>query len=532
MWDGNNDVKEQATLQSIPTRLLALLQEDVSCEVRAAALYAMAIYCGASGSANPEVNGEGGTGRMSHLSEEDHLELEFGSAAEAIKIIKADASPIVRKEAVVLISALVNEWHGYFIVAAWVQWEEDKATKASESNNPSIADLALDDWIRGLRSKSTEVKRRHRKYLNYIFFLLTQVYDLAADPHIEVATLASTVVDFVTAMLLESPFARIRGTTVRSSTSSTLNSRIRKASASVNTSASVSRQGSTTNITSSTPPSLQRADSAPQVPTRTLPGLMRTSSIASALGSLANLAMGGQSAANSAPPSPSQSYHSEVEHLPAPAINLARYLSPYPRLSIPEPFTLTPSASFSSLGASSPLANGQNSAQNENYGLTDAYEPSDVVSALISRDLMRFSSRRRSPETGLSGPGQHLSHEYNIDKARFSDLEELGLDAGASLVQTLPLKSRLYDWCLEYYKEPQMRHLDEDEPGSLPYTRQMWRRTRDEEILRKTIVSGQQAPSRSWSHAVSTWKLPFAPKSVTFHHFDPHVAVANEAAHV
>ncbi|KAG8759372.1 hypothetical protein FRC14_006036 [Serendipita sp. 396] len=533
MWDGNNDAKEQATLQSIPARLLGLLQDDVSCEVRAAALYAIAIYCGASGSANPEVNGEGGTGRMSHLTEEEHLELEFGSAVEAIRIIKTDASPIVRKEAVVLISALVNDWRGYFIVAAWVQWEEDKAAKSSDTGNSSIADLALDDWIKGLKSKSTDMKKRHRKFLNYTFFLLTQLYDLAADPHVEVATLASTVVDFITAMLLESPFARIRGTTVRSSTSSTLNSRNRKASASVTASASVSRQGSTTNIAPSTPPSLQRADSAPQVPNRSFPGLMRTSSIASALGSLANLAMGTQSAANTAPPSPSHSYQSDVDLPPGPAINLARYLSPYPRLSSPEPYITTSSSLSSySAGSPSPLANGQVAAQYESHNLTDEYTPSDIVTALISRDLIRFTSRRRSPETGLSGPGQHLWHEYNVDKTRFSDLEDMGLDAGASLVQTLPLKSRLYDWCLEYYKEPQMRHLDEDEPGSLPYTRQMWRRARDEEILRKTIVSGQQAPSRSWTHTISTWKLPFTPKSMTFHHFDSHVAVANEAAHV
>ncbi|KAG9056238.1 hypothetical protein FS842_011274 [Serendipita sp. 407] len=446
MWDGNNDAKEQATLQSIPARLLGLLQDDVSCEVRAAALYAIAIYCGASGSANPEVNGEGGTGRMSHLTEEEHLELEFGSAVEAIRIIKTDASPIVRKEAVVLISALVNDWRGYFIVAAWVQWEEDKAAKSSDTGNSSIADLALDDWIKGLKSKSTDMKKRHRKFLNYTFFLLTQLYDLAADPHVEVATLASTVVDFITAMLLESPFARIRGTTVRSSTSSTLNSRNRKASASVTASASVSRQGSTTNIAPSTPPSLQRADSAPQVPNRSFPGLMRTSSIASALGSLANLAMGTQSAANTAPPSPSQSYQSDVDLPPGPAINLARYLSPYPRLSSPEPYITTSSSLSSySAGSPSPLANGQVAAQYESHNLTDEYTPSDIVTALISRDLIRFTSRRRSPETGLSGPGQHLWHEYNVDKTRFSDLEDMGLDAGALVIGSSDGVVRIYN---------------------------------------------------------------------------------------
>ena len=37
------------------------------------------------------------------------------------------------------------------------------------------------------------------------------------------------------------------------------------------------------------------------------------------------------------------------------------------------------------------------------------------------------------------------------------------------------------------------QHLDEDEPGSVPYTRQLWRRDRDEGILRSSRVQGQQA---------------------------------------
>jgi regulator-associated protein of mTOR len=88
LWDGSNDAKEIALDQGVQHQLLALLNEDASAEVRASALYALGIFCGASGSASAETNGGGGTGRMTQLSEEAHLDLELGTAVEAIKITK------------------------------------------------------------------------------------------------------------------------------------------------------------------------------------------------------------------------------------------------------------------------------------------------------------------------------------------------------------------------------------------------------------------------------------------------------------
>ncbi|CAG7854180.1 Target of rapamycin complex 1 subunit mip1 {ECO:0000305/PubMed:18076573} Short=TORC1 subunit mip1 [Serendipita indica DSM 11827] len=529
MWDGNDDVKERATMQNVPNFLLGLLQEDVSCEVRASALYALAIYCGATGSANDEISGEDGTGRMTQLTEDQHLELEFGTAYDAIRIIKSDASPIVRKEAVVLISALANEWRGYFIVAAWVHWEEEKAAKSADGTaSNSIADNALEDWMRGLRCRSAEAKRQHRKLLNKVFFLLTHLYDLAVDPHVEVATLAMTVVDFITAMLLESPFARIQGTTVRALPNLPSNSKSRTSVSSAATSAIISRQGSTANMAPQSPnPGLTRTDSTTR---STFPGLMRTSSIASALGSLAGLALGTPTAEYSAPPSPSLSHKSDPDSPPGPAVNIARYISPYPQQSGPtSPLSRVGSSSSVSSQLNQAYGNGQSGSQHESF-IASRYMPSDIVTALIARDLIRFSGRRRSSDN--NPPGHNLWQDFNVDKGRLDELGDIGLDAGATLVQTLPLKSKLYDWCLEYYKEPQMRHLDEDEPGSVPYTRQLWRRDRDEGILRSSRIQGQQAPKHAWGHTLSSWKIPFSPSRMTFHHFDSHVAISNEGTHI
>lgn len=365
-----------------------------------------------------------------------------------------------------LISALVDEWRGYFIVAAWIYWEEEqKSSSKSDGGSDDVADRAIDDWMASLRC-SDMARRQQRDYLKKIFVLLTYLYDLVVDPHMEVATLATTVVDFVVAMLLESPFSRIQGTSIRRSSLATSISTRRPSSGS--TGVNASRQASMTSITPSTLTTalqpLQRAESTSQVPTRASFGIMRNSSIANALGTLAGFTRGTHSTDDTAPPSPSQSQTSDVEIPPAPACSLARYTSPYQTSTSPESSTsmLVPSSvprtsSFQSIGPISPLSNGHSYSSTDSTQITNRYTPADIVNALIARDLIKFAVRRRAHHDGLSGNQRHLWHDFDVDQDRLNNLEDLGLDAGATLVQTVPLKSKLYDWALEYYKEPQMR---------------------------------------------------------------------------
>jgi regulator-associated protein of mTOR len=271
--------------------------------------------------------------------------------------------------------------------------------------------------------------------------------------------MATTVVDFIVAMLLESPFSRIQGTTVRGPRTSPST---RRNASSTSTSASISRQPSLTNLTPSTLNTplqpLQRTDSAPQVPTRpSFPGLIRTSSIASAIGTLAGFAMGTQSGENTTPSSPSQSQYSDAELPPAPSFNVAQYVSPYGKS--PSPDTSVSSSdtsaakSNSSTGStrpSSPIVNGDGHTTG-NARTTNKYTPVDVISCLIASDLIRFA-QRRGEQTG-----HFLWKDLSVHRSQLEELEDLGLNAGDHLNQTLPLKSRFYDWCLEYYKEPQMR---------------------------------------------------------------------------
>jgi regulatory associated protein of mTOR len=86
--------------------------------------------------------------------------------------------------------------------------------------------------------------------------------------------------------------------------------------------------------------------------------------------------------------------------------------------------------------------------------------PCDVMEALIEEDMERLRARRRSanqPRRG-GGPGSVPSPSgstFSMDSTSSSVI--LGLGTGVGIRDVLPLKSNFFDWCCEYFTEPQMR---------------------------------------------------------------------------
>jgi regulator-associated protein of mTOR len=63
---------------------------------------------------------------MYQLEEHIHFRMEAAVVIGTTLAVKDAASPMVRKELLVLISSLVKEWRGYFVVCACIYWEEDQ----------------------------------------------------------------------------------------------------------------------------------------------------------------------------------------------------------------------------------------------------------------------------------------------------------------------------------------------------------------------------------------------------------------------
>ncbi|KAI0602730.1 raptor N-terminal caspase like domain-containing protein [Biscogniauxia sp. FL1348] len=151
-------------------------------------------------------------------------------------------------------------------------------------------------------------------------------------------------------------------------------------------------------------------------------------------------------------------------------------------------------------------------------------------SPLPSPEAPRHSSQK------LRYPGEWNSLSEHDDQARapahynIADEPVSGgfKDRNLDELPTLPLTSTFLDWSIEYFREPQMKPSEAEEPGSTEYNERLWRRSRNENILRETQPQKQYAGSHKWSNQLCIMNNGAQPSKMTFHQFEDHLAVADE----
>lgn len=456
IWEGNDEIKVYGVDRGTQDKLILMLSDD-SPEVRTAALYALGTFMGASGSANPAKQGGGGAGTQYQLEERIHFRMEVAVATGATLAVKDDASPMVRKELLILISCLVKEWRGYFVICAWIYWEEDRKWRLDPSTRPheeEMTSVAVADWL-DVFGDDDGAREENRVLLSSFFTIFVGLLELTTDPYHEVATLAQTIADYIMALLLASPFYRLDCTSLDIPPAQ-VDSKASSGGAHTRVS---SLQSSPLTQHPPSPvlsrPGMNRSDSM----TSTLSSgvtstIRRTSSFANALRNLAGGIAFPSTEDTRAPPSPIPPSQSRPDSLasrpPSPNYNLAQYTSPYSRPATPSPTSPT-------IVASQPSSPTQ-------YRAHPDYLPSHVMEALMEEDMVRLRSRRRVAAHGRRGgsghgPGGNLSSPsgsiFSVD-SNGSNVP-LGCGTGNGLRDVLPLKSSFFDWCCEYFKEPQMR---------------------------------------------------------------------------
>lgn len=92
----------------------------------------------------------------------------------------------------------------------------------------------------------------------------------------------------------------------------------------------------------------------------------------------------------------------------------------------------------------------------------------------------------------------------------------------------LPLTSTFLDWSIEYFREPQMKTVEAEEPGSEEYNERLWRRSRNEAILRETQPQKTHAGTHKWDNQLAIINNGAQPTKMTFHQFENVVAVADD----
>ena len=94
--------------------------------------------------------------------------------------------------------------------------------------------------------------------------------------------------------------------------------------------------------------------------------------------------------------------------------------------------------------------------------------------------------------------------------------------------KSLPLSSTFFDWSADYFREPQMKRNEADEPGSEEYNSRLWRRNRNEKILESTQKLKEQAGSCRWDNQLASFDIRVQPMKMCFHQYDSHLAVTDD----
>ncbi|KAI1803910.1 raptor N-terminal caspase like domain-containing protein [Daldinia bambusicola] len=147
-----------------------------------------------------------------------------------------------------------------------------------------------------------------------------------------------------------------------------------------------------------------------------------------------------------------------------------------------------------------------------------------------SSGLTRISSQRQRPTNDWATLPEQIdqasaSASYHVaDEPVSGKFKERRLDEAPSL----PLPSTFLEWSIEYFREPQMHPSEAEEPGSTEYNERLWRRSRNENILRETQPQKQYAGSHKWSNQLCIMNNGAQPAKMTFHQYEDHLAVADD----
>ncbi|KAI8966093.1 raptor N-terminal caspase like domain-containing protein [Daldinia sp. FL1419] len=148
---------------------------------------------------------------------------------------------------------------------------------------------------------------------------------------------------------------------------------------------------------------------------------------------------------------------------------------------------------------------------------------------LPSPGLTRTSSQRQRPISDWNPLPEQIdqvstSANYHVAEEPVSGkFKERRLDE----VPSLPLPSTFLEWSIEYFREPQMHPSEAEEPGSTEYNERLWRRSRNENILRETQPQKQYAGSHKWNNQLCIMNNGAQPAKMTFHQYEDHLAVAD-----
>lgn len=139
-----------------------------------------------------------------------------------------------------------------------------------------------------------------------------------------------------------------------------------------------------------------------------------------------------------------------------------------------------------------------------------------------SRPLTPADAAQLPPDLGDNIPGPPHQPPAKLPPTphyRERDLSEL---------PAIPLRSSFFDWSASYFREPQMRPSEADEPGSKDYNERLWRRNRNDKIIASTQPLKEAAGTQRWDKPCGYFGIGAAPVKMVFHQFENHLVTSDD----
>ncbi|CAK7202940.1 Target of rapamycin complex 1 subunit kog1 [Sporothrix eucalyptigena] len=467
LWQDLPEAKWRGIRENAPARLSPLAQDKI-CEVRASMIYAMTTLLGI-----PDLTDE-----VARVEE---------SIAWTLMDMANDGSAMVRKELLVFMSHFVLRYENKFLVAAFEHLQEEKEylLYPPPENGTANHKIGLQYVRPENRNRDGTVKESAQGLSHNTIFTAywKHILILSVDPHPEVQSHATTIVDYLHEALLNSEIG---------SQAQSIIEEIHKKHRRLSRNAAA--------------PGLRNSTSLLGTATGAAGGMNGDSNDIGGFASGANgngVSGGVGAAADSTYPPPSPGL-------------LRRTVS-----TLFSPFFGTDAAA-----GGSPVAGGP-------PGSSHGEPPSSPGLLRSASTFQRGSGRARGLGVALdrtTAPPEDSEREstmspYNVAKEPVSAGFE---PRSADQPPTLPLPSTLLDWSTEYFREPQMRLMEAEEPGSTEYNERLWRRARNEGTLRDTQPQKQYAGSHKWTNQLGIINNGSQPARMAFHQFEDHLAVADD----
>ncbi|KDE09015.1 hypothetical protein, variant [Microbotryum lychnidis-dioicae p1A1 Lamole] len=521
IWDDFEEAKGLGVRTRVHELFCSLLNNDPIPEVRASVLYALGTLLGTTGSSDPNKKfgrSIAATGPACGLSPEEANDIELGVAMATLKS-STDGSPLVRRELIALLSSIVNEHPGQFIIAAYRALME-RATKAAHaanaSSSPPIGGLGPANASSTIgRASSTSPPAREDptsaiassinataesliegpkspKFRAVMFSCMYKtIFDLTADPQPDIAALAQTVMDHIIDLVFVSPLGPSARLALRSAPSSALRASIDPAPPA----GSVLRD----QLHSSDPGSSSMTPRSNGHVTPGLGGTMKraTTTAMKSLAHLTSSTLTEQATTNQPPPPPSAL---RLNGRSASTGGGSGSVAASPTGSASP---LHSSASTDSLRYLQSRAGGKASSKKALIPTTDSATIEGIMIELVAADEERLRRRRAAPTLSEGEPDQ-----------------------------VFPLKGLVYEYALEYYKESQMKTTESEEPGSVQHNERMWRRQRNEAVILKTQPMKTAASRARWDSQIGFYSNDTIPTRILFHQFESHLLAADDRGQI